>query len=313
MPFDENSKTEDVLSGVDLTGKTVIVTGGSSGLGVETARALTAHGANVTILGQSQDKLDNAAVQIKEKTGRRVETDVIALHKPASVRMFAENWLSHHDRLDILVNNAGIMAWPLTRTEEGWEMQFATNHLGHFLLTNLLLPALKAGKPARVVNLSSAGHHFDSVDLDDVNYENREYSDVLAYGQAKTANIWFSNEFDRRHSADGIRSFSVHPGAIFNTDLARNASHQAYGEVSARVEALGGYSGIPKSKSQGAATSCYAAASPELDGLGGKYLGDCTIREAGTDMNANAAMWSYSPNEEARLWEVSNTLLGTGF
>ena len=173
MALGFNSTTDDVLAGVDLTGKTILVTGASGGLGEETARALAARGAGVTIAARSQDKLDAAAARIGKGTGRTVETGLLALDRPESVRTFAETWMAGHDQLNVLINNAGVMACPLSRTREGWEMQFATNHLGHFLLTNLLLPALKKGAPGRVVNLSSAAHLYATVDLEDPNFVSR--------------------------------------------------------------------------------------------------------------------------------------------
>ncbi|MCG8462855.1 MAG: SDR family NAD(P)-dependent oxidoreductase, partial [Holophagales bacterium] len=194
MTFDRSSTTDDVLSGVDLTGKTVLVTGASTGLGAETARALAAHGADLTLVARSTAKLTRVAEEIHSATGRRPEIASLELDRPSTIRSFAETWLAHHDTLDLLINNAGIMAPPLTRTAEGWEGQLATNHLGHFLLTNLLAPALQATGSARVINLSSAGHWFSTVDLEDPSYERRPYEPMAAYGQSKTANIWFSIE-----------------------------------------------------------------------------------------------------------------------
>lgn len=312
MTFGKTSTTDDVLAGIDLSGKTAIVTGASGGLGEETARALVAHGANVTILARSQEKLDAAAARIKNATGRDVETGTLELHKPATVRAFVENWLSSHDTLDILVNNAGIMMCPLSRTDEGWEMQFATNHLGHFLLANLMVPAMKKSGSARVVSVASAGHAMASVDFDDIQYEHRDYDPIDAYGQSKTANVWLANEMDRRFKDDGIRAFSLHPGGI-QTDLGRHLTPDVLERLMEIVRSGGGGNGEYKTIPQGAATSCYAAASPELNGKGGLYLVDCAVAEAGDDLFANPAKWAYDSEAAAKLWDVSNEMLSTEF
>ena len=312
MAFDQSSTTDDVLAGIDLSGKTAIVSGATAGLGEETARALAAHGADVTILGRGQDKLDAAAARILETTGRGVETGVLELGKPTTIRAFTEGWLAAHGRLDFLINNAGIMMCPLTRTAEGWEMQFATNHLGHFLLTNLLMPALKVSGAARVVSVSSAGHNMAPVDLDDIHYDNRAYDPIDAYGQSKTANIWFVNELDRRRKADGIRGFSLHPGGI-HTDLGRHLTPEIYDALMEIIRTRGGGDGEMKTIPQGAATSCYAATSPKLDGKGGLYLVNCAVAEPGDHIVLNHAPWAFDPESESRLWEMSNRMLGTDF
>ena len=307
--FSFSSTTDEVLEGTDLAGKTIVVTGASGGLGEETARALAAHGASVTIAARSQDKLDAAVARIKESTGKTVETGEIELDKPESVRTFAGKWLSGHDRLDILVNNAGVMACPLTRTNEGWELQFATNHLGHFLLTNLLVPALKKGAPSRVVHLSSGGHFGGTGDRSDVNYEHTEYQPFGAYCQSKLANVWFSNELDRRHSNVGIRSFAVAPGAIL-TDLAKHLPKENLDAMIAQIEAS---EERMKSIPQGAATTCYAATSPDLDGKGGVYLTNCQIASEGESMSKNHSANAFDPAGEKKLWTLSNELLGAKF
>lgn len=312
MTSDYNSTTDDVLAGIDLTGKTAIVTGASGGLGEETARALAAHGASVTIAARDPDKLAVAARHIRETTGSEVETGVIELDKPASVGAFAGQWLAEHDKLHILINNAGVMGLPLTRTTEGWELHFATNHLGHFLLTNLLVPALKGGAPARVVSVSPSGHNVAAIDFDDVNFEMREYSEITSYCQSKTANIWFANELDRRFKDEGVRAFSLHPGRI-RTDLARHLTEELWNELIQIVKTRsGGY--VPtKTIPQGAATSCWAATSPDLDGYGGLYLVDCQIAQPGDNVDKNHASWAYDEEGAAKLWQLSNSLFGTDF
>ena len=312
MTYGATSTTDDVLTGVNLTGKTAIVTGASGGLGEEIARALAAHGANVTIAARSTDRLKNAAERIRANTGRDVGTGLIELDKPAAVRGFAEQWLAEHTSLNFLINNAGIMACPLTRTAEGWEMQFATNHLGHFLLTNLLVPALKAAAPARVVSVSSAGHHLTAVDFEDVNFETREYSEVLAYGQSKTANIWFANELDERLQGDGARAFSLHPGGI-HTDVGRHLTEELLNDIMEIMRTRGGGGAPMKSIPQGAATSCWAATAPDLEGRGGLYLVDCQVAEPGDNINTHHAQWAYDKDGAARLWDLSNEMLETAF
>ena len=312
MKFDSKSTTDQVLDGIDLSGKNAIVTGASGGLGEETARALAAHGADVTLAARSREKLRAAASRIKASSGQDVEVGVLELDKPDSVRAFALDWLARHDRLDILVNNAGVMMCPLTRTAEGWELQFATNHLGHFLLTNLLVPALKRAGSARVVSVASAGHNMATVDFNDVNYDRRSYSAVDAYGQSKTATIWFANELDRRLKRDGIRAFSLHPGGI-NTDLGRHLTPEIYQQLMEIIETRGGGEGENKTPGQGAATSCWAATSPELADKGGLYLADCAVAAPGDHVTKNHAPWAYDETAEGRLWNLSNEMLGTEF
>ncbi|MEM7050464.1 MAG: SDR family NAD(P)-dependent oxidoreductase [Acidobacteriota bacterium] len=312
MTFDRTSTTEDVLSGVDLTGKTVIITGASTGLGAETARAMAIHGADLTLVARSSEKLNRVAEEIHTATGRTPETATLELDKPSTVRSFAETWLASHDTLDLLINNAGIMAPPLTRTAEGWESQFATNHLGHFLLTNLLGPALQGAGSARVINLSSAGHWFSPVDLDDPNYERRPYDPMAAYGQSKTANIWFSLELSRRWAEHGVSSFAVHPGGI-ETELDRNLDPSILGAIEKMFE---DYGHLFKTIPQGAATTCWAATSASLNGKSGLYLEDCQIsKPAESDDFGQGGYLPHAYDEKgaAGLWELSNQLLGTSF
>ena len=311
MKFDNNSTTTDVLNGIDLSGKTALVTGASTGLGAETARALAACGADVTLVARSEAKLSNVAHEIQSETGRSPETTVLELDKPDTIRTFAADWLSRHEKLDILINNAGIMATPLTRTAEGWESQFATNHLGHFLLTNLLSDVIKAAGKARIVNLSSAGHWYSPVDLDDPNYLNRDYDALQAYGQSKTANIWFTLELARRWGDRGVTSFAVHPGGI-QTELGRNLEPEVAKSFEQLIE---DHPDIWKTVPQGAATSCWAATSPDLNGKTGLYLEDCHISEpgGGNVVDGGYAPHAYNADGAKQLWELSNDLLGTEF
>ncbi|MEM7482987.1 MAG: SDR family NAD(P)-dependent oxidoreductase [Acidobacteriota bacterium] len=312
MTFDRSSTTDDVLSGMDLTGKTVLITGASTGLGAETARALAARGADLTLVARSTQKLTRVAEAIHSATGRKPETASLELDRPSTVRSFANTWLASHGTLDLLINNAGIMAPPLTRTAEGWESQFATNHLGHFLLTNLLAPALKASGSARVINLSSGGHWFSPVDLEDPNYERRPYEPLAAYGQSKTANIWFSLELGRRWKEHGVSSFAVHPGGI-QTELDRNLDPSIQGTMEQMQKDYGHlYKTIP----QGAATSCWAATSASLNGKTGLYLEDCRISKPAESDDIGQGGYvphAYDEKGAVGLWDLSNRLLGTNF
>ena len=214
--FGANTSAREVLAGHDLTGKIAIVTGGYSGVGLETTRALAEAGAKVVVPARTQEKARTALAGIP-----RVEIEILELIEPASIDSFANRFLGSSRPLDILINNAGIMAPPLKRDARGYESQFATNHLGHFQLTARLWPALiRAGK-ARVISVSSTGISFGGVDFDDPNFERRMYDKWKAYGQAKTANALFSVALDKRGQAHSIRAFSVHPGGIY-TGLARH-------------------------------------------------------------------------------------------
>jgi NAD(P)-dependent dehydrogenase (short-subunit alcohol dehydrogenase family) len=311
MTFGFATTADEVLAGIDLTGKRAIVTGASGGLGEETARALAAKGAAVTIAARNLAKAEAAAEQIRQSTGNaQVDIGELELDKPASVRAFASSWLARHDALNLLINNAGIMACPLMRTAEGWEMQFATNHLGHFLLTNLLVPALKAGAPARVINLSSSGHRRSTVDLEDPHFERREYDPFVGYGQSKTANIWFSMELNERLASQGVTAFAVHPGGIM-TELGRHLTQETIAQMTKMLsESKIQLKSIPA----GSATSVWAATSADLEGKGGLFLEDCHIAEPATgEGNSGYAPHAYDKAGAARLWTLSEELLGETF
>lgn len=309
--FGFNSTTDDVLKDIDLSGKKAIVTGGTSGIGFETARALAAHGADVTIISRTEEKGQKTAQELEKLTGKKINHGAFELHKFDTVKTFAEEWLQSNDSLDILVNNAGIMTPPFGLNEQGYEMQFATNHLGHFLLTNLLRSALLNSGNARVVNVASAGHHTDSVYFDDINFQHTEYSPVAAYGQSKTANVWFAYELNKRFEEQGITSFSLHPGGI-HTNLGRHLTDEVLAELMAAVKRLKGKEG-GKSVEQGAATSCWAATAPELNGQGGLYLANCQITTEGDEMDNTHASYAYDSVAARKLWEVSNKMLDTNF
>jgi NAD(P)-dependent dehydrogenase (short-subunit alcohol dehydrogenase family) len=311
--FGKATTTAEVLAGISLDGKTALVTGASGGLGAETARALAEKGAAVTLAVRDLAKGEGVAASIRESTGNgRVEVGRLDLSSPESVRAFAKGWLEAHDAFQLLINNAGIMACPLDRTKEGWEMQFATNHLGHFLLTALLAPALRAGAPARIVNVSSAGHRIGGVDFDDIHFERRSYEKWLAYGQSKSANVLFTRELDRRLQPSGVRSHAVHPGVIM-TELARHLTPDDIKELMERARGGGGLEWKPVEA--GAATTVYAATAPELEDRGGLYLENCRI---GEPMESEASQSGYAPHAvdptaAARLWQVSEEHLGERF
>jgi len=311
--FGRETTTTEVLSGIDLDGRAAFVTGASGGLGAETARALAEKGASLTLAARDLEKLRGVVESIRSSTGNsNVELAELDLTSPASVRACAKGWLADHDALQLLVNNAGIMACPLARTAEGYELQFATNHLGHFLLTGLLAPALLAGAPARVVNVSSAGHRLAGVDFDDLHFERREYDKWVAYGQSKSANVLFSCELDRRLQDRGVRSFALHPGVIM-TELARHLTMEDIQELMSNAPADGGLEFKPVEA--GAATTVYAATAPELEGRGGLYLEDCRIGERVDDDASSRGFKPHAVDPEAarRLWEVSEELVGERF
>ena len=299
--------TDEVLDGVDLHGKIAVVTGASTGLGAETARALAASGAHVVLAGRDASRIDTAAAAIRERVAdASLETGALDLASLDSVRAFAGGYLGVHDRLHLLINNAGVMYTPFEHTAEGFEMQFGTNHVGHFLLTCLLAPALLADPPSRVVNLSSGGHMGSDIVWDDPNFERRGYDKFAAYGQSKTANILFSVELERRLGDRGVHAYAVHPGMI-STELGRSMTKDDFTALMARAKASPS-GGMPPRKTveQGAATSVWAATAPELDAQGGTYLADCEV----TDEHAP---WARDPESAARLWTLTETLVGQRF
>jgi NAD(P)-dependent dehydrogenase (short-subunit alcohol dehydrogenase family) len=301
--------TDEVIRGVDLSGTTAVVTGATSGLGQETARVLAHAGAHVVVCGRTAEKCEATIAAIREsEPGGGLEPEVFDLADLATVRAGAEEIVSRHRRIELLVNNAGVMFTPSGRTADGFETQFGTNHLGHFVLTSRLLPALRAGAPSRVVNLSSAGHGFGGIRWHDPNFETEPYDKFEAYGQSKTANILFTVEFDRRYADAGVRANAVHPGMIM-TDLGRHMSSEDRVELGARAARRSGRGGggLPRFKTveQGAATSIYAAVAPELAGVGGRYLDDTAL--------ATPSSHAIDPDSAARLWALSEELVGEQF
>jgi NAD(P)-dependent dehydrogenase (short-subunit alcohol dehydrogenase family) len=303
--FDAHTTAEEVLQGIDLTGKLAVVTGGYSGLGLETTRALSRTGARVVVPARRVDAAREALTGLDG-----VEVEELDLGDLDSVRGFAERFLASGRHIDLLINNAGIMACPETRVGPGWEAQFATNHLGHFALVNRLWPALAPGG-ARVVSVSSRGHHLAGIRWDDVQWRDG-YDKWAAYGQAKTANALFALHLDRLGRDAGVRAFSLHPGGII-TPLQRHLPTEEmvalgwldeHGEL-ARPELF-------KTPEQGAATQVWAATSPRLEGMGGVYLEDCDIAEPAPADGERTGVkeWAADPEQAARLWELSAELTG---
>jgi NAD(P)-dependent dehydrogenase (short-subunit alcohol dehydrogenase family) len=299
--------TDEVLEGVDLNGKVAVVTGASTGLGLETARALAWVGAQVVLAGRDGARVAAAAATIRERVpDAQLEQGALDLTSLASVRAFADWYTSVHDRLHLLINNAGVMYTPFEHTAEGFEMQFGTNHVGHFLLTCLLVPQLLADPPSRVVNLSSGGHMGSDIVWDDVNFERRDSDKFAAYGQSKTANILFSVELDHRLGDRGVHAYAVHPGMIA-TELGRYMTKDDFQALMDRAKSSPS-GGMPayKTVEQGAATSVWAATAPELDDEGGTYLADAEV----TDQHAP---WARDPDSATRLWTLSEEMVGQQF
>jgi NAD(P)-dependent dehydrogenase (short-subunit alcohol dehydrogenase family) len=301
-PFGAQSTAAEVIAGIDLTGQRAIVTGGSSGIGIETARALASAGADVTLAVRDADVGHRTAADITAATGNTaVHVGRLDLADWASVDAFAANWTGP---LHLLINNAGVMALPdLELTPEGWEMQLATNHLGHFALALGLHDTLAAGR-ARIVSLSSRGHLRSPVIFDDLNFTSRPYDPWLAYGQSKTANVLFAVEATKRWASDGITANAVHPGAIAATNLSRHMDP----EVLAGLRTSGMFT--YKTIEQGAATSVLAATSPLLESVGGRYLEDCheaVVLDPGAPATSGSGVAAYAldPEAAARLWQVS--------
>ena len=297
-PFGFHSTAAEVLADVDLSGKRAIVTGAASGIGVETARALAGAGAEVTLAVRNPQAGADVAAKISASTGNSaVYAGQLELTNPQSIYRFVGSW---RGPLHILVNNAGVMASPEARTDDGWELQFATNHVGHFALALGLQPALAAAGGARIVAVSSSGHLWSPVVFDDINFRFRPYEPLLAYGQSKTAIVLFAVEATTRWSEDGIHANALNPGAI-QTNLQRHVG----GTVRTPPE-------LQKNPQQGAATSVLLAASPLLKGIGGRYFADCNEAtpvdhrpEGFTEPNTAVAPYALDPENARRLWELS--------
>ncbi len=301
--FGHGSTADEVLSGIDLSGKLALVTGGYSGLGLETTRALAKAGAHVVVPARRPEVAKEALSGISG-----VEVDELDLADLDSVRSFAARFLASGRTIDLQINNAAIMAAPETRVGPGWEAQFATNHLGHFALVNQLWPALSSGGGARVVPVSSSGHRRSDIRWDDLEFR-QGYDKWAAYGQAKTANALFAVQLDALGKDSGVRAFTLHPGGIL-TPLQRHLPREemvGFGWIDEDGNPLNpGF----KTPEQGASTQVWAATSPQLDGLGGVFCEDCEIAELSTDDAPGVRPYAVDPASAARLWTVSAELTG---
>jgi NAD(P)-dependent dehydrogenase (short-subunit alcohol dehydrogenase family) len=315
--FGATSTTDQVLSGINLTGKRVLVTGVSAGLGVETARALAQHGAHVVGAARDLSKAQRATepVRAQAAAGGSLELIELDLASLQSVRRCADALLEAGKPFDLVIANAGVMACPKSFTADGFEMQFGTNHLGHFLLVNRIAPLIKAG--GRLVNLSSAGHRFSEVDLEDPNFEHTPYAEFIAYGRSKTANILFAVEFDRRHRGRGVRATAVHPGAI-QTELSRYMTDEIRNQLISNINASMPKSAAPfsyKSIPAGAATTVWAACVADAEAVGGRYCEDCHVAEIADAPGIRAGVHAYAidPKRAQALWQKSEQMVGEQF
>jgi NAD(P)-dependent dehydrogenase (short-subunit alcohol dehydrogenase family) len=316
-PFGADSTTDDVLRGRDLAGKRILVTGVSAGLGVETARALAAHGAHV--VGAARDlakaRAATAEVLAQARNGGGLELIELDLASLASVRGAADALVASRRNFDVVIANAGVMACPRGMTADGFETQFGTNHLGHFVFVNRIAPLLKPG--SRLVNLSSSGHRFADVNLDDPNFEHTPYSEFGAYGRSKTANILFAVEFDRRHRHAGVRAAAVHPGGI-RTELSRHMTQEATRRMIESMNATLPAGAPPfkwKTIPQGAATSVWAGIVAAADEIGGRYCEDCRVARQIDDPAIRGGVRPYAldPERAKALWAKSEELVGERF
>jgi NAD(P)-dependent dehydrogenase (short-subunit alcohol dehydrogenase family) len=321
--FGATSTTDEVLSGVNLQGKRILVTGVSAGLGVETARSLAAHGAHVVGAARDLTKGEAATVQVRTDAAENggsfelVELDLASLK---SVRACADELLAKGEPFDVIIANAGVMATPFGHTADGFETQFGTNHLGHFVLVNRIAPLMRAG--SRLINLSSSGHRFSNVDLDDPNFEWTPYEPFIGYGRSKTANILFAVAFDERHREHGIRASAVHPGGI-RTELGRHLDparmqsmiEQMNQQLAAEGKAPFQWKTIP----QGAATSVWAGVVAPADEVGGQYCENCHVGHIVADdviitaISEGVRGYALDSTAAAALWEKSEGMVGESF
>lgn len=311
--FGFQSTTDEVLEGVNLSGKRALVTGVSAGLGVETCRVLVAHGAEVVGTARDLSKAKRALEAAMGPAANKVELVEADLASLTSTRKGADALLAQGKKFDVIIANAGVMACPQGKTADGFETQFGTNHLGHFVFVNKLIPLLKS--PGRIVALSSAGHQISDVNLDDPNFERTEYQPFLGYGRSKTANILYAVALDDRLKGRGIRATSLHPGGI-QTELGRHMTPELLDQMRARIAASKqGATFSFKSVPQGAATQVWAAFVAPADTVGGHYCEDCHVCEVNDDTTSRAGVRSYALNLDRAnaLWRKSEEMVGERF
>jgi NAD(P)-dependent dehydrogenase (short-subunit alcohol dehydrogenase family) len=321
--FGAASTTDDVLSGVNLKGKRILVTGVSAGLGVETARALAAHGAMVVGAARDSNKAKTATEQVRKDAvanGGSFELVELDLANLTSVRACSDRLLAKGDPFDVVIANAGVMAAPFGHTADGFETQFGTNHLGHFVLVNRIAKLIRSG--GRLINLSSLGHRYSNVDLEDPNFERTPYEPFVAYGRSKTANILFAVAFDRRHRDRGVRAAAVHPGVI-HTELARHVDASAIEKIiEQRNQQLAEEGKEPfrwKTIPQGAATSVWAGVVAPAIEIGGRYCEDCHVANLVPDNVPTDAItegvrgYALDVNNAEALWKKSEEMAGESF
>jgi NAD(P)-dependent dehydrogenase (short-subunit alcohol dehydrogenase family) len=315
--FGATTTADEVLRGIDLSGKRVLVTGVSAGLGVESARALAAHGAEVIGAARNLSKAQGATEQVRAQAARGGSLQLVQLDLASldSVRRCADDLLAAGKPFDVIIANAGVMACPKGTTADGFETQFGTNHLGHFVLVNRIATLLRPR--SRLVNLSSAGHRYADVDLEDPNFEHSPYTEFTAYGRSKTANALFAVEFDRRHKARGVRATAVHPGAI-QTELGRYMTPEVRERLITEINANQPKGAAPfswKSIPQGAATSLWAAWVADAEAIGGRYCEDCHVAEVVSVPGLRGGVQPYAldPQRAQALWRKSEELVGERF
>ncbi|HEV2732776.1 MAG TPA: SDR family NAD(P)-dependent oxidoreductase [Terriglobales bacterium] len=321
--FGATSTTDDVLSGVNLKGKRILVTGVSAGLGVETARSLAAHGAQVVGAARDLKKATAANEQLrKDAAANRGSFELVELDlaRLKSVRGCADALLANGQPFDVVIANAGVMATPFGHTADGFETQFGTNHLGHFVLVNRIASLIRDG--GRLINLSSAGHRYSNVNLDDPNFERTPYEPFVAYGRSKTANILFAVAFDKRHRDRGVRAAAVHPGGI-RTELGRYADpgriERVVSEINQQLAAQGKGPFQWKTVPQGAATSVWAAVVAPGEEIGGQYCENCHVGHIVPDdapitaVSEGVRGYALDPNNAEALWKKSQEMVGESF
>lgn len=318
--FNAASTTDEVLAGVDLSGKRVLVTGVSAGLGVETARVLAAHGAQVVGTARDLAKAERATQVVRDQAanGGGIELVELDLASLASVRAAADKLVADGRPFDVVIANAGVMATPLGHTVDGFETQFGTNHLGHFVFVNRIASLIKDG--GRLVNLASSGHRYSNVDLEDPNFEHTPYEPMVAYGRSKTANILFAVEFDRRHKDRGVRATALHPGGI-QTELGRHIGEDTLEQVIGRINAELAEQGQPpfqwKTIPQGAATSVWAGFVAPAEEVGARYCENCHVSQV-TDgiinpISEGVRSYALDPDNAKALWAKSEEMVGERF